>query len=278
MVLFKPLFDSLGNVTIRPVALLAAVLLATGARPLGNAGAEAGQTPRPPVVAAAASLNGALPEIAARFARERGTSVELVFGASGALTRQIQDGAPFELFLSADEEFPDRLTALGLTRDRGAVFTVGRLALYASADSPLAIDAGLDGLARFLESGRNGRFAIANPDVAPYGRAAEAVLRRRGLWDAVRPRLVLGDTVAQAAQFASTGNAIGGLVAYSLIVAPGFAPGGRHAVIPAGDYPPLRQRMVLTRRAGPVATAFYAYVLGDPAQATLERYGFSRPD
>ena len=99
------------------------------------------------------------------------------------------------------------------------------------------------------------RFAIANPDVAPYGKAAEAVLRKRGLWDAIRPQLVLGDTIAQAAQFATTGNAVGGLIAYSLVLGPGFADRGTYAVIPEADHPPLRQRMVLLKRAGPIADA-----------------------
>ena len=171
---------------------------------------------RPPTVAAAANLNFALTEIANQFKVDRGTSVEVVFGASGTLTRQIQDGAPFELFLAADEEFPNQLAKAGLTRDAGVVYAVGRLVIFAPNGSPLTVDERLNGLARVIKSGKAGRFAIANPDVAPYGKAAESVLRKRGLWDAIRPQLVLGDTIAQAAQFATTGNAIGGLVAYSL--------------------------------------------------------------
>ena len=134
-----------------------------------------------------------------------------MFGASGTLTRQIQDGAPFELFLAADEEFPNQLTAAGLTRDAGVVYAVGRLVLFAPTGSPLTVDERLDGLATLVKAGNVDRFAIANPDVAPYGRAAEAVLRKHGLWEAIRPQLVLGDTIAQAAQFATTGNASGGI-------------------------------------------------------------------
>src|SRR5688572_10460567 len=178
---------------------------------------------RPPTIAAAANLNFALTEVAKEFERARGTRVALVFGASGALTRQIQDGAPFEMFLAADEEFPQKLTAAGLTRGAGAVYAVGRLVLFAPRGSPLAVDARLEGLARIVKDGRIGRFAIANPEVAPYGRAAEAVLRRRGLLEAMRPHLVLGDSISQAAQFATTGNTIGGLLAYSFVLAPGFA-------------------------------------------------------
>ena len=139
---------------------------------------------RPPTIAAAANLNFVLTEIEDQFARERGTPVDIVFGASGTLTRQIQDGAPFELFLAADEEFPKQLTAAGLTRDAGVVYAVGRLAVFAPTGSPLTVDAHLEGLARLVKAGNVGKFAIANPDVAPYGKAAEAVLRKRGLWDA----------------------------------------------------------------------------------------------
>ena len=128
---------------------------------------------KPPTIAAAANLNFVLTEIARQFAHDRGLRVELVFGASGTLTRQIQDGAPFELFLAADEEFPNQLTAAGLTRDAGVVYAVGRLVIFAPTGSPLAVDERLEGLARLATAGGVTRFAIANPEVAPYGKAAE---------------------------------------------------------------------------------------------------------
>ena len=233
---------------------------------------------RPPIVAAAANLNVALVDIASAFEKARGMRVELVFGASGTLTRQIQDGAPFELFLAADEEFPRQLETAGLTRDAGVVYAVGRLALFAPKGSPLVVDERLEGLGRLAKAGGVGRFAIANPDVAPYGKAAEAVLRRRGLWDALRPHLVLGDTIAQAAQFATTGNAVGGLIAYSLVRSPGFADRGTFAVIAAGDHPPLRQRMVLLKRAGRVAEEFYAYLQSPSARDRFLQHGYSAPE
>jgi molybdate transport system substrate-binding protein len=232
---------------------------------------------RPPTIAAASNLNFALTEIADQFARERGTRVEVVFGASGTLTRQIRDGAPFELFLAADEEFPNQLTAAGLTRGAGVVYAVGRLAVFAPNGSPLTVDERLDGLARLARAGGVSRFAIANPDVAPYGRAAEAVLRKRGLWEAIGPQLILGDTIAQAAQFATTGNAVGGLIAYSLVRSPGFADRGTYAVIPEADHPPLRQRMVLLRQASPAAAQFYAYLQGEAARAIFRKHGYGMP-
>ena len=231
----------------------------------------------PPTIAAAANLNFALKEIAEAFTQARGMRVELVFGSSGTLTRQIRDGAPFELFLAADEEFPNQLAAAGLTRDAGAVYAVGRLVVFAPKGSPLTVDEKLDGLARLATAGGVTRFAIANPDVAPYGKAAQAVLRKRGVWDTIRPRLVLGDTVAQAAQFATTGNAVGGMIPYSLVLAPDFGDRGTYAVIPDADYPPLRQRMVLLKRASPTTTQFYDYVLSDAARPIFQKHGYAVP-
>lgn len=232
---------------------------------------------RAPTIAAAANLNVVLPEIIAAFARERQSRVEPVFGASGMLARQIQDGAPFELFLAADEEFPQRLTAAGLTRDAGVVYASGRLALFAPKGSPLTVDERLEGLARLQASGGVTRFAIANPDVAPYGKAAEAVLRKRHLWDGIRPKLVLGDSIAQAAQFATTGNAVGGLVAYSLVLSPQLSGRGTHALIAEADHEPLRQRMVVLKRASPAALAFYEYLQSERARALLRKHGYEVP-
>lgn len=254
----------------RPPHLLCGLLLWLG---LGTAP----EAQRPPTIAAAANLNFVLTEIADQFARQRGTRVEVVFGASGTLTRQIQDGAPFELFLAADEAFPRQLTAAGLTRDAGVVYAVGRLVIFAPSGSPLEVDAQLDGLSRLASAGGVTRFAIANPDAAPYGKAAEAVLRKRGLWNSIRSQLVFGDTVAQAAQFATTGNAVGGLIAYSLVLGPGFTGRGTYAVVPDSDHPPLRQRMVILKRASSLAAQFYTYLQGDAARAIFRKHGYGVP-
>ena len=182
---------------------------------------------RPPTIAAAANLNFALTEIAEQFARAAGNRVELVFGASGTLTRQIQDGAPFEMFLAADEEFPNQLAAAGLTRDAGVVYAVGRLVIFAPTGSPLTVDERLDGLARLLKARRR---RPASPSPIPRSRRTAARPKpccgSAACGTRIRPHLVLGDTIAQAAQFATTGNAVGGLIAYSLVLAPGFADRG----------------------------------------------------
>lgn len=252
------------------LALLLTVVLAVSA--------STALAQRPPLVAAASDLNAALTEIASRFARDQGQRVELVFGSSGTLARQIRDGAPFELFLSADEAFVEDLAAAGLTRDGGTLYGVGRLVLFAPTGSPLVPDEGLDGVRRLVASGRVTRFAIANPAHAPYGRAAEQALRAHGLWEGLRSRLVLGDNVSQAAQFATSGGAVGGLIAYSLALGPNLAARGTFALVPASDHLPLRQRMVLLARAGPAVERFYRYLQEPAARAILERYGFALPD
>jgi molybdate transport system substrate-binding protein len=239
--------------------------------------APAAQPSAPPRIAAASNLNVVLLAIADQFAKEKGARVEVVFGASGTLTRQIEQGAPFQMFLAADEEFPKKLAAGGLTRDAGVVYATGRLVLFAPKGSPLHVDAQLAGLAQLVKSGRVTRFAIANPDVAPYGVAASAALKKHGIWDAIRPRLVLGDTIAQAAQFATTGDAVGGLIAYSTVRSPEFGNRGTYTLIPAGDHPPLNQRMVLLKTAGDVATRFYQYMQGATARERLRQSGYEVP-
>jgi molybdate transport system substrate-binding protein len=244
---------------------------------LGTMSTGPGAIAQAPVVAAASDLKFALDEVASRFAAERHERVELVFGSSGLLARQIQDGAPFELFLSADEDFVNQLSDAGLARDRGVLYGLGRIVLFAPRGSPLAVDPELRGLRALLARGAVTKFTIANPIHAPYGRAAEAVLRKRALWEPLQPSLVLGDNVAQAAQFATTGNAVGGILAYSLVLAPPLRDQGRYALISDSDHPPLRQRMVLLKRASPTAEHFYQYLQTPAARAILRRFGFSLP-
>ena len=253
------------------VRLAGLLLLALAASP------AAAQADAPPVVAAASDLQVALVEIAAAFTGETGRSVRLVTGSSGNFSRQIRQGAPFQLFLSADEDYVRDLARDGFTRGEGALYAVGRVAIVVPGGSPLVADGTLDDLKAALADGRLVKFAIANPEHAPYGRRAEEVLRHRGLWDAIRPKLVIGENVSQAAQFAASGNAQGGIVAYSLALAPQLAVRSTFALIPEDWHSPLRQRMVLLRNAGPVAEAFYDYLRTPAARAILARNGFAVP-
>jgi molybdate transport system substrate-binding protein len=231
----------------------------------------------PPTVAAASDLQFALEAIAKAFTAETGERVTLVFGSSGNLARQAMNGAPFELFLSADEAFVDMLAKDGYARDRGTIYGIGRIVLFAPRGSPLAVDEEMNGLRVLLARSAGVRFAIANPEHAPYGRAAEAALRARGLWDMLRPSLVLGENISQTAQFATAGGAAGGILAYSLVLAPALKGRGTYALIQESLHPPLRQRMVLMKRAGPAAQRFYQYLQSPGARALFEQYGFALP-
>lgn len=230
-----------------------------------------------PTIAAASDLKFALEEIAAMFRRDTRQSVRLTFGSSGNFARQIEQGAPFALFMSADEEFVLRLAEHGLALDRGVLYAIGRIVIMAPLGSPLVPDGQMKGLATALRDGKIKRFAIANPEHAPYGRRAEEALRHAGLWDALRPHLVFGENIAQAAQFATSGSTQGGIIAYSIALAPQIAALGRFALIPSDWHQPLRQRMALLRGADAAARAFYEYLQREPARAVMRKYGFVLP-
>ena len=230
-----------------------------------------------PAVAVAENVKFAIDELAASFTRETGVKLRLVTGSSGKFAQQIRQGAPFEIFLSADEENVFRLADAGLARDRGTIYAAGRLVIFAPHGSPVAPDEALAGLKSALAAGTVKRFAIANPEVAPYGQRAIEALTQAGLWEAIKPRLVMGENIAQAAQFASTGSTEGGIIALSLALAPELARRGRHALVPAAWHKPLSQRMVLMKKAGATAEAFYRYLQTPAAQAVFERHGYSVP-
>jgi molybdate transport system substrate-binding protein len=231
-----------------------------------------------PVVAAAADLQFAIEEIAGAFREETGMEVRLSLGSTGNFSRQIREGAPFEIFLAADEQFVLDLHRDGFTRDEGDLYAVGRIVMMVPHGSSLAADGELETLRAALEAGAITRFAIANPEHAPYGKRAEEALRHAGLWDALQPHLVHGENVSQAAAFALSGNAQGGIIAYSLALAPDVAARGTYELVPEEWHAPLLQRMALLRNAGPIAEAFYAYMNAPAAREIMERYGFVLPD
>lgn len=250
-------------------ALVRLLLLALLVTPSAGRGAD------PPFVAAAADLQFALTEISENFAKETGRQVKVSYGSSGNFARQIAQGAPFELFFSADEQYPLELFESGHALDRGVLYGTGRIVIYAARGSPVKPDAKLSGLAASVSAGVVSRFAIANPEHAPYGRAAREALQHAGLWERLQGRLVLGENAAQAAQFASSGAAQGGIIPLSVALAPALAAAGSYALIPAAWHHPLRQRVVLLRGAGETARHFYEYVQRPQARAVLERYGFA---
>lgn len=254
-------------------AAILAFGLAVGAAP-APARAEA-----PPVIATASDLRFAVEEIAAAFTAETGHELRLSFGSTGNFARQIREGAPFEMFMAADEDFILELARDGFTRDEGALYAEGRVAIaIPNTGSPLTADGTLGDLRRALGQGRVTRFAIANPDHAPYGMRAMEALQHAGLWEVIEPSLVFGENVSHAAQFALSGNTDGGIIAWSLAMSPQLRSHWTFALIPADWHEPLLQRMALLRDAGPVAEAFYAFMQQPAAREIMTRYGFTLPE
>lgn len=232
-----------------------------------------------PIIAAASDLQFALQDVAEQFRAETGKTVRLNFGSSGNFRRQIAQGAPFQLYLSADEYYVEALHREGHTKDAGSLYAIGRIVIIAGPDDPAGIvDGSLDKLRERLEAGEIRRFAIANPEHAPYGVAAMQALQAAGLWEQIKPHLIYGENVSQAARYALSGETQGGIVAYSLALAPSIDRRSSYALIPEALHNPLRQRMTLVRGAGDTARAFYDYLQQDAARETLARYGFVVPD
>ncbi len=253
---------------------------------LGGGGlAVAGQPPSsgpsgpagPVRVLAASDLKFALTRIAAQYQQDTGQMVEVTFGSSGNMARQIQQGLPADLFMSADEDFVLQLVRAGLSRagDSGVLYAQGRIALYLPPGSPIKPDARLQGMRD--QWAQVQKFAIANPEHAPYGRAAREALQNLQLWDMVQPRLVLGENIAQATQYVNTGAAQAGITALSLVMAPELQGRGQYVALPPTLHAPLRQRMVLLAKASEAATAFYQYLQQPPVRAVMAQYGFVPP-
>ncbi len=228
-------------------------------------------------IAAASDLKFAIEEVAARFERETGQKLRLVFGSSGNFYAQILQDAPFHLYMSADENFVYKLADAGKTVDRGRAYAVGRIGIMVPLGSPLKADGEFKDLAAALKDGRLQKFAIANPEHAPYGARAKEALQHAGLWEAIQSKLVLGENISQTAQFATSGSTQGGVIALSLAKAPSVAKLGTFELIPETWHQPLKQRMVMVKGAPDVARAFYDYIGTPAAQEIMVRYGFAMP-
>jgi molybdate transport system substrate-binding protein len=228
-------------------------------------------------VAAAADLQYAIGALVQRFERLSGAHVRLVLGSSGNLTTQIEHGAPFDLFFSADVDHPAKLQQEELIEPGSLVrYAVGQLVVYVPKNSTLDLEH--HGLAA-LATPSVRKIAVANPRFAPYGRAAVAALRHAGLYETLEPRLVLGEDVSQTTQFVVSGNAQASLTALSLMFAPGTEARGRYWIVPAGDYPPLEQAAVIVGRSGAkqLARGFLDFVATPEGRAILARFGFATP-
>jgi molybdate transport system substrate-binding protein len=233
--------------------------------------AHAGQ---PPKIAAAASLQFALPEIVTAFQRKTGVTARVTYGSSGNFRRQIVQGAPFELFLSADEQYAVDLVRLGFTIDSSRAYALGRIAIIVPKDSDIELSQDLASLRSAIDGDRLHHFAIANPDHAPYGRAAREALESLGLWQAIQPYLVKGENASQATQFAISGSSEGGIVPYSLAMSPAIARISDNMPIPESHHQPIRQHMVLLRGASEIARQFFEFLGESEAIAIFVKNGY----
>ena len=227
-------------------------------------------------VAAASDLTYAMNEIAANFQKATGCPVRLTFGSSGNFLTQIENGAPFDVFFSADISYPKKLEAEGLAAPGSTyLYGIGKIVLWTRKDSRVDVGKGLS----VLRDSSVQKIAIANPEHAPYGRAAEEALRKSGVYDAVKNRLVLGENISQAAEFVESGNADVSILALSLALSPSLYREGQFNSIPANLYAPIEQGAVVPLAApNPLAAQrFLDYIKLPATAALLERYGFALP-
>jgi len=252
---------------------LVAILLWTG---MSTTPALAGEI----VVAAASDLSFPIKEIIAEFEKQTGHTVKLTLGSSGNFQAQIVNGAPFDVYLSADIDYVRQLDQRGLVEPGTIyVYAVGRLVVWVPNGS--ALDVEKLGIRTLVQPAAR-RIAIANPTVAPYGRAAVAAMRHYNVYDQVSSRLVLGENVAQAAQFVSSGAANVGLIAHSMALSDPMRSAGRYWEVPLDAYPRLDQAMAILKRARnaghiEAARAFHAWFRNEKSRAILKKYGFSLP-
>jgi molybdate transport system substrate-binding protein len=224
-------------------------------------------------VAAAADLHHAMDKIVEAYQHDHpGQKIDVTYGSSGNLLTQIEQGAPFELFFSADSDYPQQLVAHGNAGGPPVPYADGHIVLWSASIDMTAVQVA------DLAQPRFGRIAIANPQHAPYGKRAEQALRAAGVWDALQSRLAFGDNIAQAAQFAQSGNAQVGIIAESLALDSPVK--GTYVLVPPSLYQPLHQSFVLTKRGAGNALAkdFAQYVQGGQGRAILAQYGFKLPD
>ena len=228
-------------------------------------------------VAVASNLKPAFEEIFKGFQQSYPQSkhIRVVYGSSGNLASQMKHGAPYELFISADETYPLRLVEAGLTRDRGVVYALGHLALIANSASGLRLSSDSGSIQSLLRGAK--KIAIANPDLAPYGRASVQYLQAIGLWDELQSRVIFAENISIATVYVSTGAAKVGITALSLAKSSELSQHIQYVALPDILYAPIKQAMVLKRDPAPTAIALYDYLQGSIAKQVLRNHGYSIP-
>ncbi len=228
-------------------------------------------------VAAAADLQFAMQEIGARFQQETGKSVKLIYGSSGNFAQQLQNGAPFDMFFSANLDYPKQLDAAGLI-EPGTFYqyATGKIVVWVPNDSKLDLSLGLKAL---LDPSVK-KIAIANPEHAPYGKAAVAAMQKESIYEQVKDRFVLGENISQAASFVASGSADAGVLALSLALSPNMKEKGRYVEVPGSDYPAIQQACVIIRssKKKSVAQQFLKFIQSSTIRELFQKYGFAIPN
>jgi molybdate transport system substrate-binding protein len=229
-------------------------------------------------IAAAADLTYCIEDLNRSYQQSHhGTELKLSAGSSGNFSSQIQNGAPFDVFLSADIQYPKNLAAGGFVDSSTlTVYAVGRIVLWTTKPETVNLDRGIDVL---RDRSAVKKIAIANPEHAPYGRAAKAILENTGIWAEVQDRIVQGENIAQTAQFVQTGNVDAGFVALSLLLSPNLQHIGRYIEIDPKLYPKLEQAMVLTKAGSnrSVVRDYFQFLQSQAARKIFDQYGFTLP-
>jgi molybdate transport system substrate-binding protein len=225
-------------------------------------------------VAAAADLQFAMQDIAGRFQKETGKTVKLIYGSSGNFFQQIQNGAPFDMFFSANLDYPKKLEAAGLTESGSFYpYAKGKIVVWVRNESKLDLSSGMQVLLDPLVK----KIAVANPQHAPYGQAAVAAMQKESIYEKVKEKFVLGENISQTASFVVSGSADVGIVALSLALSPNMKDKGRYAEVPAGEYPPIEQACVILRSSKnnkESAQQFLSFVKTAAIGEVLRTYGF----
>ncbi len=257
--------------------LTAATLIISGCVTIPRASTSAPAQRREVTVAVSANARPLFEALRSGFQQNTGVATVVTYGASGAIFAQIHNGAPFDVFFSADSDFPHRLEQAGLTEPGSlAVYALGRLAVWVPRVSLLDLDRVGMGV---LADPRVRRVVIANPDLAPYGSAAIAAMRNAGVYETAGRKLVLGESAAQAAQFLQSGSADAGIIPLSLALTPEMQAAGRYAEVPSRLYPPIEQAVVILRRAGnnEAARLLLDYLRSPEGADRLRRSGYAIP-
>jgi molybdate transport system substrate-binding protein len=227
-------------------------------------------------IAAAADLTFAFKDVATQFQQQSSDKLRISYGSSGNFFSQIKNGAPFDVFFSADVQYPQKLEAAGLVEPNTIYeYAAGKIVIWVPGSSKLDLSKGLDAL---LDPGIH-KIAIANPEHAPYGRAAVAAMQHDGIYDKVKSKFVMGEDISQTAQFVQSGNADVGIVALSLALAPAMKDRGRFAIIPAADYPPIIQAacVIKASKHKDLAGRFLDFIKEPATVAKMSEYGFIVP-